>query len=237
MTGETFTYHDGSVRCEGYVAGAVAGERRPAVLIAHTIAGVSEHERNAAERFAGLGYIGFAIDVYGAEARAGSEDMRSLMQIYTADRDLLLRRLQAALEAARKHPAIDALRIAFIGFCFGGLCALDVARSGTSEVRGVVSLHGSLTPPPRTADNIRAKVLVLHGWADPHVPPTDVLALTKDLTDAGADWQLVAYGNTMHGFTKKGANSPERGVMYNAEADRRSWRATVDFLAEIFARR
>jgi dienelactone hydrolase len=143
--------------------------------------------------------------------------------------------LLAAVAAAKAHPAVDPNRIAVIGYCFGGLCALDVARSGTGDVRGVVSLHGIFMPPNLGAQApIKAKVLVLHGWDDPMATPDAVLGLAKEMTAAKADWQLHAYGNAMHAFTLEGANAPERGIKYDKAADRRSWAATSDFLNEVF---
>ena len=64
--------------------------------------------------------------------------------------------------------------------------------------------------------------------------PDAVVALGRELTEAGADWQLHAYGNTMHAFTNPAANDPDFGTVYNPDADRRSWQAARNFLAEIF---
>jgi dienelactone hydrolase len=137
--------------------------------------------------------------------------------------------------AAKAHSSVDASRIAIMGYCFGGLCALDVARSGTSDVLGAISVHGIFAPTGLPPVPIKTKVLVLHGWADPMAPPKDVLALSQELTAAKADWQLHAYGNTMHAFTAPGAYAPERGIAYNEDADRRSWESTLSFFKEIFA--
>ena len=123
-----------------------------------------------------------------------------------------------------------------MGYCFGGLCALDVARSGTTEVKGAVSIHG-IFPPPNVGPqvDIATKVLILHGWDDPMAKPADVEMVARELTDANADWQLHAYGHAMHAFTGHGVDMPERGLKYDANADRRSWVAAVAFLAEVFA--
>ena len=122
------------------------------------------------------------------------------MTPFMKDRKLLLKRLQAGLATAKAMPIIDAHRIAIMGFCFGGLCALDLARSD-ADIRGAVSFHGMLKPSGLTEPKVRAKVLMLHGYDDPMAPPEDVLAIAKEFTDAGADWQLHAYGHTVHAFT------------------------------------
>lgn len=236
MNKGTHEYKDGATVCEGYVAHE-AGARRPCVLVSHAWAGVGDHERARAEELARLGYVGFAIDVYGKGVRGDPMgDNSALMGPYLNDRAKLKQRLLAAVAAAKAHPAVDASKIAMIGYCFGGLCALDVARSGTSDVKGVVSLHGIFAPPGLGAQGpIKSKVLVLHGWEDPMAPPKDVLGLAQELTAAKADWQLHAYGHAMHAFTAEGANAPERGIKYDKSADRRSWAATVDFLKEVLA--
>ncbi len=128
---------------------------------------------------------------------------------------------------------MQAGRLAAIGYCFGGLCVLDLARSGAS-VSGVVSLHGLFTaadnlPEPR----VTARVLCLHGYDDPMVPPEALLDLATEMTDAGADWQVHAYGHTVHAFTNPAANDVERGTVYSERADRRSWQAVTNFLAEV----
>lgn len=235
MRGETFDYKDGATTCEGYVAGA-GGAKKPCVLIAHQWAGVSDHERGKAEALAQLGYVGFALDVYGKGVRGEAmADNSALMMPFLNDRAKLRARLLAAVASAKAHPSVDASRMAVMGFCFGGLCALDVARSGTGDVRGAVSVHGIFAPTGLPAAPIKAKVLVLHGWDDPMAPPKDVLSLALEMTAAKADWQLHAYGNTMHAFTAVGANAPERGIVYNADADRRSWESTLAFFREVFA--
>jgi dienelactone hydrolase len=235
MSGESYDYKDGSTICEGFVAGN-AGGKKPCVLIAHQWAGMTDHERSKADELARLGYIGFAIDVYGKGVKGEPMgDNSALMMPFLNDRAMLQRRLLAAVAAAKAHPSVDASRIAIMGYCFGGLCALDVARSGTDDVRGAVSIHGIFPPNGLAPKPIKAKVLVLHGWDDPMAPPKDVLALSQELTAAKADWQLHAYGHTMHAFTAVGAYAPERGIAYNENADGRSRISTLSFLREVFA--
>lgn len=232
----TFTYQDGETICEGYVAQPAGDGPHPAVLIAHNWAGQTAADNGVADRLAALGYIGVAIDVYGQGVRGDAMgDNSDLMGPWMADRAALQRRLLAAVDAVAAHPGVDTTRIAVIGYCFGGLCALDVARSGSPLVKAAVSFHGVYTPTGLAALPIPAKVLVLHGWDDPLTPPDAATALAKELSAADADWQIHAYGGTMHAFTAPGANNPAGGVQYSADADRRSWQALGNFLAEVFA--
>ena len=231
----TVDYHDGDKILEGLVAwdDSLEGER-PGILIAHTWGGRGELEDAKARRLAELGYVGFALDLYGKGVRGESPEENSrLMQPFIDDRAMLQQRLLVSLDAMREQPEVDASNVAAIGFCFGGLCVLDVARTG-AELAGVVSFHGLLGAPGNTGKNqIMAKVLVLHGWDDPMATPDQVLALGKELSAMGADWQLHAYGNTMHAFTNPKANNVDMGTVYNAVADARSWTAMENFLAEV----
>lgn len=232
----TVSYMDGDVVLEAFFAydDAVSG-RRPAVLINHAWGGRDDFVADKAKKLADLGYLGFALDMYGKGVRGSApEENARLMQPFMEDRRLLQRRMEAALAAVKMMPWVDDGRIAAIGFCFGGLCVLDLARSG-SDVKGVVSFHGLLGAPEHTQNNrIKAKVLALHGHDDPMVPVEQVIAFEQEMTRAGADWQLHAYGNTMHAFTNPLANDPGFGTVYQKDADRRSWQSMKNFLEEIF---
>ena len=227
--------HDGVV-FEGQLAwDDAAGGARPGVLVAHAWAGRSGFEDDKARRLAELGYVGFALDLYGKGKRGTTtEENAALMQPFLEDRSLLQARLKASLDTLREQAEVDAQNVAAIGFCFGGLCVLDLARTG-EDMAGVVSFHGLLGSPGNTAGNrIRARVLALHGWDDPMATPDQVLALAEELTAMGADWQIHGYGNTMHAFTNPEANDPDFGTVYSAAADGRSWTALENFLAELF---
>lgn len=229
-------YEDGGEEFQGFLAwDSGAEERRPGVLIAHAWGGCGEQEQAKARQLAELGYVGFALDLYGSGVRGGSiEENRRLIQPFMDDRALLQRRMHLAVRVIREQPEVDAHRIAAIGFCFGGLCVLDLARTG-ADVNGVVSFHGLFTPPGNTAGNrIRAKVLVLHGWDDPMATPAALVDLGHELTAMQADWQIHAYGHAMHAFTNPAANDPDFGTVYQADADRRSWRSMQAFLEELF---
>lgn len=226
--------HNGAV-LEAYFAwdDSVAGAR-PGVLVSHAWGGRGELECAKARQLAELGYCGCALDLYGKGVLgSGPEENTKLMQPFLEDRAMLQERMGLALETLRAQDEVEAERTAAIGYCFGGLCVLDLARSG-SDIRGVVSLHGLFNPPGNTAGTkINAKVLALHGHEDPMVPVEAVNALETELTDAGADWQIHVYGNAMHAFTNPNANDAESGLLYSPQADRRSWVSTVDFLGEV----
>jgi dienelactone hydrolase len=235
---EHVEYTDGTTSLEGYISyDASSASPAPCVLVTHDWSGLNQGIRAITDKLARLGYIGFALDVYGKGIR-GSEtgDNSALMNPLLADRSLLRRRLLAGLAAATRHARVDRHRIVVVGYCFGGLCALDLARAAPPELKGAVSFHGLLTPPGiGEQPTIKASVLILHGWEDPVAPPADVLGIAEELTAAKADWSLHAYGHAHHAFTFQGANMPERGILYNAPADRRSWAALVTFLCEVLA--
>lgn len=231
----TIEYHHDDTLLEGLMAwDDAAGAPRPGVLVAPVWAGRNAQADHKAEALAALGYVGFALDMYGKGVLGSSIDENArLMQPFVDDRTLLQGRMQRALDVMRAEDEVDDARTAAIGFCFGGMCVLDLARSG-AEIGGVVSFHGLLKAPqnaPGTA--IKAKVLALHGHDDPLAPPQDVLALQQELTAAGADWQVHVYGHAMHAFTNPAANDRDFGTVYQPDADRRSWRSMEDFLTEV----
>ena len=233
---DTMEYTDGDTVLEATLAwdDAIAGPR-PAVMVAHAWAGKTHFEIGKAEELASQGYLGCALDVYGKGVTGNSpEENSALMQPLLDDRGTLLRRLRLAMEKLANQDLAAAGEMAAIGFCFGGLSVLDLARSG-ANLKGVVSLHGLFSPPGREPRPIIAKVLVLHGWDDPMAPPDQVLALTRELTDGAADWQLHAYGNTMHAFTNPEANMPDDGILYVPRAERRALQAMKNFLGEVFS--
>jgi dienelactone hydrolase len=237
IVSNTVAYMDGDVVLEAFFAfdDSLSG-RRPAVLINHTWVGRDDFVAEKAKKLAALGYVGFAVDMYGKGVLGSDreENMR-LMQPFMADRAMLQQRMKAALATVKLMPWVDGSKIASIGFCFGGLCSLDLARTGI-DIKGVVSFHGLLDAPGNTQGNaITAKVLVLHGRDDPMNPAEQVLAFEQEMTEADADWQLHTYGHTMHAFTNPLANDPAFGTVYQPSADRRSWIAMQNFLAEIFA--
>lgn len=233
----TVAYLDNGVVLEAFFAFDDAfSDRRPAVLINHAWGGRDAFVAGKAEQLAELGYVGFALDMYGKGILGSTPDENAaLMQPFMDDRALLQQRITAALAAVKLLPWVDDTRIAAIGFCFGGLCVLDLARTGVA-IKGVVSFHGLLGAPDNLKGQaIKAKVLAMHGHDDPMVPVEQVVAFEQEMTEAGADWQFLTFGHTMHAFTNPVANNPGFGTVYQADADRRSWLAMKNFLAEIFA--
>ncbi len=219
---------------QGFLALPKSVEKKlPVVLVVHDWSGRNTFAENKARALADLGYIGFAVDMYG-EGKIGSttEEKQALIQPLVSNRALLLKRLLHAVETVKKQPEVDANKIAIIGFCFGGLCALDLARSG-EKIAGAISFHGLLHGNGLAEKIIQAKVLVLHGYDDPMVPPAQVMAFADEMTRAKADWQIVMYGHTKHAFTNPQANDANFGTVYEAKADARSWVAMRDFLEEI----
>jgi dienelactone hydrolase len=228
--------HFEDTELEGLLVCDSSRNASPAVLIFPTVVGRSDLELGFARQLAGLGYAAFVADLYGkANIGRPREECREMMLALLADRAKLQDRLLHVLAKMREQEVVDADRVAAIGYCFGGLCALDLARTGT-DVRGVASFHG-LFDPPGNLDGvpIAARVVAFHGWDDPMVPPDKVVALAAELTATGADWQIHGYGHTAHGFTNPDADLPARGVVYNEAAARRSWASLEAFLAEALA--
>lgn len=212
-----------------------AAARRPVVLIAHTIRGRTDFEEEKARELAKAGYLGVAIDLYGGGKQARPpEEARSLMNALNSDRKLLLERMQLALAAVSRVPEADPARMAAIGFCFGGKCVLDLARSG-ADLAAVASFHGLYDAPGiHNETPVKARVLVLHGWDDPLAPPETVVALGQELTRKQARWELVAFGHTGHAFTNPMADGTTKGLRYNPEASALAWERMLAFLKSAF---
>ncbi|QGP77670.1 dienelactone hydrolase family protein [Sphingobium sp. CAP-1] len=208
---------------------------RPGVLLVPNVLGAKEADFAYAHRVAALGYAVLVADMFGQGKRAtrADADPARYMNILNADRALLRDRVNAAHAVLKAMPEVDAGRTAAIGFCFGGKCVLDLARSG-ADFAGGVSFHGVYDAPPFASAPIRAKLLICHGWDDPIAAPEATVALAKELTQAGCDWQIHAYGHTGHAFTDEAVNMPEKGLAYSPAADRRSFRAMADFLGDLF---
>ncbi len=236
MKKELIDYNDGSAELEAFVAYEETDSPKPLVLVVHDWSGRREFACKAAERVAGMGYVGMAVDMYGKGVFGSDGDVElnsSLMDPFASDRAMLRDRIRAALEAGRNLSQVDASKVAAMGYCFGGMCVLELARSG-ADVAGVISIHGIFSPGDIPNKEIKAKILCLHGHEDPMVPPDQVLAFETEMTKAGADWQVHAYGNTMHAFTNPAANNPDFGTMYDEVAERRTYQALANFLDEIF---
>lgn len=237
---KTVEYRQGDSRLVGYLAYPKDVKAPlPGILVVHEWMGLNDYAKRRAEQLAELGYVALAADIYGdGKIAANRDEAGKLAGSYKKDRPLLRARAAAGLAALKAQTGVAADKVAAIGYCFGGTAVLELARSG-ADVAGVVSFHGGLdSPVPQDAKNIRAKVLALHGADDPNVPPDQVAAFEQEMRGGGVDWQLIAYGNAVHGFTNSangGDNS--KGVAYNAAADARSWSAMRQFFDELFAKK
>ncbi len=236
---ETVNYKHGDVVLQGYLAydDAQTG-RRPGVLVAHEWGGHNAFARKRAEQLAQLGYVAFALDMYGKGVHAkDARDAASKASVFKNDRGLMRARAAAGLEVLRHDPHVDPTRIAAIGFCFGGTTVLELARGGADLV-GVVSFHGGLnTPTPADSKRIKGKVLVLHGADDPAVPPKEVAEFEREMRDAGVDYRLVKYPGAVHSFTNPEAgDDPSRGRAYNPRAAKASWEEMKALFGRVFAK-
>jgi dienelactone hydrolase len=217
-------------------AGSV-GKQRPGVLVVPEWWGLNDYAKFRADELAKLGYVALAVDVYGNGDN--SPDPKFAGQWagkYKNDRALLRLRLNSALDVLAKRADVAPGKIAAIGYCFGGMCAIEMARAG-SGVACVVSFHGSLDADSKVEDvnPIKAKVLVCHGAADPYEPPAQIADFQTEMNTHGADWHMVIYANAMHGFTNRNnATTTMKGVNYDEKADARSWREMRSFFDEVF---
>lgn len=227
--------HNGTV-LEAFVAwDSDIQNPRPAVMIAHMWAGRVPFTENKAKQMAEMGYVGYALDMYGKGVVGESKEAcQALMQQQTDDRKALQSRMIKALDVVKQQPEVDSDQVAAIGYCFGGLCVLDLARTG-AQIAGIASFHGLLTAPDYQTESINTPLLIMHGHDDPMVPPDDVSALHKELSDAGADWQLHEFGGVMHAFTNPLANDVDFGTVYHELSEKRSWKLLLNFFDEIFS--
>lgn len=214
---------------------ALQGQQPGIVLIPNWL-GINEANLKQAELVAGTDYVVFVADMYGKEIRpANGQEAGKASGAVKGDRPLMRARINAALDQLRKADApLDTSRVAAIGFCFGGTTALELARSG-ADVDAVVSFHGGLSSPtPADAQQIKARVLALHGADDPYVPAAEVAAFEQEMKDAKTvDWQLVSYGGAVHSFTDVDANAPGQ-AMYHERTAKRAYAAMRALFAEIW---
>lgn len=235
---EAIEYRHGDARLEGWIAyDDASSERRPGVLIVHEWWGCGEYVKSRAAELAGMGYVAFALDMYGKGVltTSGEEAARLSGQFY-GNAELWRARARAGYDVLARNERVDARRIAAIGYCFGGSTALQLALSGL-DLAGVVSFHGGL--PAITESDVRAikaRVLVLHGADDPFIRDEEIAQFQSAMRKGGADWQMVYYGGAVHSFTNpKADGSFNPGAMHHAPSERRSWEHMKVFFAEIFA--
>ncbi len=230
------SYQDGETHLHGFfVLDEAQSDKRPGILIIHGGGGLDDHAKGRARRFAQLGYVVLAADMYGEGVQGDRDRVMAALQALRSDTARLVTRARAGIAVLEQHPQCNG-RLAAIGYCFGGMTVLELARHGVA-LDGVVSVHGSLqTSAPAQPAAIKARILVCHGALDPHVPVPQVTAFIEEMNNAGPDWQLIAYGGAVHGFSHDTAPaSTIPGVAYDARTDARSSLAIQNFLTELFA--
>lgn len=237
VTGTIDYEHEGT-KLQGYVAYDDAKEgKQPGVVIVHEWWGLNDFARQKAREVAELGYVAFALDMYGTGVVTDDpQEAGKLAGQFRQNPNLMRERTRAGYDVLAKHERVDAKRIAAIGFCFGGTTVLNMAYSGL-PLAGVVSFHGGLTPPQSDDQGqIKARVLVLHGAADTHVPLEQVNEWQRAMGKTKADWQLIVYSDAKHSFTNPAADERGmEGVGYHKHAAERSWAHMKLFLKDAFA--
>ena len=239
ITTETIEYKDGDVVLEGFVAYDSEKTNAPGVLVVHQWMGLTDYEKGRCKQLAELGYVAFALDIYGKGKRpADTTEAGKMAGGFKNDRALYRKRLTLGLEQLLARAKVDKSKIATIGYCFGGTGALELARSG-ADINGVVSFHGGLdSPTPADGKNIKAKLLICHGADDPFVPAADIAAMKDEFNAAKVDWEMMYYSGAVHSFTQPMAgNDNSKGAAYNEKADKRSWKLMNSFFDEIFAQK
>ena len=241
--GETEIYENQKGQIfEGYVAYPDSVEFkgvRPLILVAHQWKGLGEYEKKRADMLADLGYIAFAVDVYGQGIRPSmTEEAKTESSKYKNEPDLARERMMTALNHAKGLRNADTGRIAVFGYCFGGTMALELARAG-ADIDAVISFHGGLaTDKKAQKGTIKPAIQIHHGEADPHVSQAEIEAFIAEMNNAEADWHMISYADAVHAFTEKEAgNDPSTGAAYNEKADKRSWAYTLEFLEMMFSER
>jgi len=233
MQTKAIGYRDGDTELTGFLAWDDAGKhRRPGILVVHGGAGLDNHAKGRARRLADLGFVVFACDMYGNGVAGNRERVMARITELRSDPAKLCQRARAGIDVLAAQPGVDG-RIAAVGYCFGGMTVLELARS-SADLAGVISVHGSLdTSRPAQPGSVKAKILVCHGALDPHVPMKHVSAFVEEMNRAGADWQVIIYGGAMHGFTHE-AGPYVPGVAYHAPSDVRSAALMQSFFLELF---
>ena len=238
MHTQKLNYNYGEQEFIGFVAyDETITTKMPVVLIVHAFDGCTEVMQEYAVNMAKKGYLAFAIDVYGDGAIATTLDECMGYIKACSDRAMVVDRVNASIAAIKQLPQCDASKMVAIGFCFGGRCVLDLARTG-ADINGVVSVHGVFAPADNiTTQKITASVLALHGYKDPQVPTEDLPAFADEMIAAEADWQMHYFGNAQHAFTDVDADvigGAALGRVYDPLASKRSWQMIDLFLQEQF---
>lgn len=234
---ETIEYEHDGVKLAGYLAYDDKLEgKRPGVLIVHEWWGLNDYAKRRARQVAELGYVAFALDMYGKGKVTTEREQAQKWSGELYGKPLMRTRAKAGLDVLAQHERVDPKRIAAMGYCFGGTTVLQLAFSG-ADIAGVVSFHGNPAPP---ADHelldIKAKILVCHGASDAFTPAKQIAAFKDAMTRGRIDWQMIYYGGAVHSFTNRDSGKAGiKGVAYNKPADRRSWQHMRSFFSELFS--
>ncbi|MEP6624094.1 MAG: dienelactone hydrolase family protein [Acidimicrobiia bacterium] len=236
MHTENMSYPVDDIQHIGYLAfDDATATVRPGVLVCHEGPGLGTHEKVVCEQLAGLGYTAFALDYHGGGAGALTrDDAMARLGTLRSDPDRIRSLAHTGLELLLAQPTVDAARIAAIGYCFGGTMALELGRSG-ADVKAIVGFHSGLgSVRPEDASNIRGSVLVSIGADDPIIPPEQRMEFESEMRGGGVDWQMLLFGGVVHSFTNPDAAKAGMPTIidYDADADRRSWRAMRDLFAD-----
>lgn len=235
IVGAAVDYRVEDINFKGYLAydNGIAG-KRPGILVAHEWWGLNDFAKEQANKLAAMGYVAFAVDLYGEGRNTTDQKVAQEWAGQVRGTPRMRQRIQAGLTALLRDPRVDAGRIAAIGFCFGGTAVLELAYSGAG-INGVATFHAGLALP--AADDlgrIKAKFLVMHGADDPYANQELIAQFQNSLRQAGADWQMIFYGNAVHSFTNPAAGGDKsKGAAYNPLAEKRSWEHLKLFLREI----
>lgn len=243
METKSVDYQIGKKIFKGFLANDESKKgKKPGVLVVPAWMGLDDFAKEKAKELAKMGFIALAADLYGEGKQAkNTDEAGSLMSPLFLDRALLKERVVGSFETLKKQEGVDQNKMGAIGFCFGGLSAIELFRSGV-DVKGVVSFHGLLGPnlgdmkskTVQIAKGIKGSILILHGHDDPLVSQDDIVNTQKEFTDAKVDWQMHIYGNTKHAFTNPEAHDESMGLVYNEKAKKRAWKSMTDFFEEVF---
>lgn len=239
MQQKTIEYYDNGQKLVGTLFYKEMPQLQPAIILFPAFEGLSHFAINYAKRLAEHGYITFAADMYGNASTATTiEGCFKLIGPFLQDRNLVRNRARLALATLLEQPGVNQNKIGAIGFCFGGMCVLELARSGANLQAGV-SIHGVLAKSELATHPIKSQLLILHGYQDPQVPPEQCLQFAKEMSEANTpDWIFTFFSHAKHSFTDPltGSFDPAKeqamGREYNSQAAARSYRYAVDFFAE-----
>lgn len=223
--------HDG-VALKGFFAAPAGDGPFPTVMVMHSALGLRHQVDEKVRLLADLGYLAVATDMYGADADTSSPEAAGEHFMDLVQNTAKLRaRAVAWRDAIAARSDCDDSRIGAIGYCFGGKCVLELARSG-ADVKAVSSFHGVLsTDMPAQPGIVRAITAAYCGTTDPYAPIADIDALRSELSAAGVNFQIMEFGGVAHGFTDpSAAELGQDGVRYDSRADRISWAGTLALL-------